>query len=46
MQVRIIGNEIGGFRLVNSKSNSVVGFAANRSACMLIAGQRGWKIVR
>jgi len=46
MNVRIIGNDAYGFRIVNDKANAVVGFAANRSLCMLIAAQRGWTIVR
>jgi hypothetical protein len=44
MQVRIIGIE-GSYRLVDSR-NAVVGFAASYSLCLLIAGQRGWKVVR
>ena len=45
MNVRIIGNDATGFRLVNS-ANNTVGFGPNRSLCLLIASRNGWTVVR
>jgi hypothetical protein len=44
--VRIIGNDATRYRLVDSKTNAVVGAAANRALCMLLAYRKQWTIVR
>jgi hypothetical protein len=46
MNVRIIGNETTGYRVVNAKTNKVLAAAGSYSVCLLIAGQKGWKEVR
>jgi hypothetical protein len=44
MNVRIIGNESTGFRVVSG--SKVVGFAANYSLCLMLASRNGWTVVR
>lgn len=43
MQVRIIGN--GNRWRIVANDGRVCGFAGSYSQCLLIAGQRGWRVV-